>query len=1095
MKPFLILFWIVISSFQAFSQKDAPINSGELIKSADQLYDSGEYKKSLSLYDQVDRSDTNYVRSLYGRALSYQADSQFQKAIRVCEEALQLKSHREYEPDIYITYANDLKSDGQKEKSMSIFNEAIGKFPSYSLLYVNKGFALFEQERYAEAESVFKETLLINPYQFSAHFFLGLCAIHEGKIVPAFLSFVGYLLINPEGKYSKRCINILSAISKATDEIMAYKSKRTEEGDENYALTEEILLSKIALEKEYKIKVSLDDEIFRQIQVVFEKLEYKEEDPDFWMQFYIPFYKKLFLDEQFEPFIFWTFENAQVKEIQEYNKKNKKTIDLFTTNTANYFNEIRATRLLPYHKRADQRIRYLYSDGELQGLGELAPDRKTYLGAWTFYFPNGNIKSTGQFSELGKQGAWTYYEFSGRLNARENFKNGKLDGEQLDYSEKGILTSDLFYANGQQNGLQTSYFINGNIYTTTMYKTGKLEGECREYYSGGQLGAVSQYSNNVFAGPFTTYFNSGQIKESGSYLNGAIEGPFKEFYENGQLNSEGLYRKGVIDGEWKTYYENGKLKSRSFYVNKKQDGLEENYYEDGPLKTTYRYKNGQLNGEAVSYDKDQKLYARFQFSDNKLYSAVYMDKKGKQISSSEIKNNHLELDIFRPDGTRSTHRSINEKGEIDGKEISYYPSGSVSETTEYLSDVKNGANTAFYPSGKKKSEQTMKDGKEDGKYISYFPSGKIETEGWFENGNETGYWNYYNELGYTDSRNYMLDGMLSGYKTEYYPNGAKSIEKKYYKGLLEEMKQYDSTGKLLISDSFPQFNGKFLLLYPNGNKMQECNYVNGVFEGQLTQYFFDGSVEFIEYFKGGLRDSNYTVYEYPHVKSTEGQYKADKKTGLWKYYDNQGSLEWTESYAYNELNGPSQFFGTDHNIIRELMYRHSERNGTSTSTDPDGSLLCSVRYDDGEVKGYSYLDKEGKILPEISTENGKLSVTSFFPNGNPSRQCQYIDNTLNGMDILYYTNGKFRSQDSIEYGKYNSLSTDYYPNGNPARIYNYLNNQPHGRCLEYNDKGVLIREINYSNGSRHGESKYYSENGSLAETLYYYDGILLGVKK
>jgi hypothetical protein len=35
-----------------------------------------------------------------------------------------------------------------------------------------------------------------------------------GKMVPAFLSFVGYLLINPDGKYGTRCINILNAISR-----------------------------------------------------------------------------------------------------------------------------------------------------------------------------------------------------------------------------------------------------------------------------------------------------------------------------------------------------------------------------------------------------------------------------------------------------------------------------------------------------------------------------------------------------------------------------------------------------------------------------------------------------------------------------------------------------------------------------------------------------------------------------------------------------------------------------------------------------------------------------------------------------------------
>jgi antitoxin component YwqK of YwqJK toxin-antitoxin module/Tfp pilus assembly protein PilF len=1095
MRPFFVFFFILFSSFQAFSQKNPPIRSRELLKKAEQLYDSGDYKKSMSIYDQIDWNDSNYTKSLYGRVLDYQADSQFNMAIELCEEALKLRDQRETEPDIYNTYGNLFTNTKQNEKAISVFNEAIRKYPSFSLLYFNKGVSLFEQERYADAESVFKEALLINPYIYSAHFYLGLCAINEGKIVPAFLSFTGYLLVNPEGKYNKRCINILAAIAGGKDEILEYKAKRREEGDENYTLVEDILLSKIALEKEYKIKVSLDDPIFRQIQVVLEKLEYKEEDSDFWMQYYVPYFKKLFNEEQFEPFIFWSFGNVQIKEIQDFNRKNKKIIDHFVAQSAGYFNEIRATRMLAYNKRAEQRIRYLYSDGELQGKGELMGDGKNFQGSWTFYYPTGNIKTSGQYNESGKEGIWTYYGFSGNLKAREIYRNGKLEGKQQYFSEQGLLTNDEQYLNGQETGLESAYWINGQLFSTTHYKSGKKEGEYKEYSSGGQLIAVSQFVNNVLSGSFVTYYNSGQSKESGNYLNGLLDGPYKNFHENGQLSSEGVFKNGMNEGEWKTYYDNGKIKSRVLYVNTKPEGIQEEYYEDGELKTTYNYKKGLLNGESVSYDKDKKPYARFQFSNDKLESAVYFDKEGKQISSSERKNNGLVLEIFLPDGTKITQRPLNENGQISGQETSYYSSGQISQVIQYLNGEKNGSSTEYFLNGRKKSEQTIKNGKEDGRFTSFFPNGRIESEGWMEDGKSSGTWNYYNERGRLISTQYMVDGILHGYKTAYYPNGQKSIEKKFYKGWLEEMKQFDSTGKLLVCDSFPQFTGKFLLLYPDGHKMQECNYVKGVFEGPLTQYFFDGSMEFIQYYKGGLLDSSYTAYDYNQNKIAEGRYKADKKTGLWKFYNEDGRLESTETYANDELYGPSQFYGYDNKIRGEIMYRHDERNGISTNSDPDGSLLYNVLYDEGNLKSYSYLNKDGKPAPEIKAEHGKLTILSFFQNGKPSRQCQFIENKMHGSDILYYTNGKLRSQDSFEYGIFEGASKQYYSNGNLSKIYTYENGILQGPCLVYNDKGVLTREINYDNGNRHGESKYYTENGTLLETRYYYDGILLSVKK
>ena len=61
MKPFFCCFFILLISKPAISQNDGPINSGELINQADQLYDSGQYKKAIALYDQIDRNDTNDV--------------------------------------------------------------------------------------------------------------------------------------------------------------------------------------------------------------------------------------------------------------------------------------------------------------------------------------------------------------------------------------------------------------------------------------------------------------------------------------------------------------------------------------------------------------------------------------------------------------------------------------------------------------------------------------------------------------------------------------------------------------------------------------------------------------------------------------------------------------------------------------------------------------------------------------------------------------------------------------------------------------------------------------------------------------------------
>src|ERR1700750_1995812 len=105
MKPFLIVLCLAFFSFHAFSQKDPPILSAELAQTADDLLDSGDYKKALANFDQIDRNDSNYTRSLYGRALCYQADSQYNKAIEYCQEAL-TQDKANLRPMFYNAYAN-----------------------------------------------------------------------------------------------------------------------------------------------------------------------------------------------------------------------------------------------------------------------------------------------------------------------------------------------------------------------------------------------------------------------------------------------------------------------------------------------------------------------------------------------------------------------------------------------------------------------------------------------------------------------------------------------------------------------------------------------------------------------------------------------------------------------------------------------------------------------------------------------------------------------------------------------------------------------------------------------------------------------------
>ncbi|HVU84348.1 MAG TPA: tetratricopeptide repeat protein, partial [Puia sp.] len=164
------------------AQQTALIDSRELISQGARLHDSGEYKKAIEIYNRVDRNDTNYVWSLYEKAMSCEADSQFEQGLAYCREALELRDQREQEPNLYVVYGDLLSDLKRYQEALDMYDEGLKKYPSSSLLFFNKGVVLIDQERYAEAEQIFKQTLLINPYMYSSHFFLAIAALKQGKI-------------------------------------------------------------------------------------------------------------------------------------------------------------------------------------------------------------------------------------------------------------------------------------------------------------------------------------------------------------------------------------------------------------------------------------------------------------------------------------------------------------------------------------------------------------------------------------------------------------------------------------------------------------------------------------------------------------------------------------------------------------------------------------------------------------------------------------------------------------------------------------------------------------------------------------------------
>lgn len=1079
----------------ANAQENNPlINSGELIDKAVALHDEGKYKEAIDIYKKITRGDTNYYRAVYEMAYSQMLDSQFTAAKKSCETGLSVPNERW--PELFTLYANLLDDLGDSERALRIYDSAISLYPAYTELYLNKGTTFMKLEKYAEAEEVFKHCLMINPYQASAHYKLGVCAMQQGRVIHAALSHINYLLILPAGRYQSNCITSLSTISKAGDDIKELIQRRTGDISDNFGTIEKILLSKIALDKQYKPLLKLDDPISRQVQVIFEKLEYDEKDTDFWMQFYVPLFKKFFEEKKFEPFINRLFAVIKIEAIQDYIKKNKKEIQEVVDETVAYYNQLRATRELNYHARKDIKLLYQYDNNRLFGKGTTTNNGEILTGDWEFYFSSGNIRSKGKYNDKGdRTGTWQYYHFNGVLKGRQTYNDGKLHGDEIFYFDNGLASSSATYVNDEAEGESRSYYGIGIPHIVAHYKSGKLNGDRKSFFSNGNLQSIEYYKDDSLHGPFTTFHKNGPVESKGNYNNGKLDGIYKAYFINGKLFMEGTYSNGKLQGPWKEYHKNGKIKLQETFAEGLVEGEYAEYYDNGQLFYKSIYKKGNLSGEVEYFDRDGKRFFIYTFDNDVTKLARYFDKAGNEVGRSERKAKKLDLSTYYTDGLRRSQAVYNDKGELIGTETYFYHCGKPSSESMYENGVQQGTTTHYYVNGQKQVETSYSQGEKHGYEKFWYSHGQTEQEGWYQEGSLQGTWLSYDELGNLSYTTEYLNNDVNGYKVEYFPNSKKNNEFKYKYGWPEEFVQFDTTGKEINRCILKNGSGKFKVVFFNGKTYGEGTYADGELDGPYRFYYFDGKLNTLQFYKKGEPDSIYRNYFYDGKLSAEGLYKWGKKEGTWKTYFPSGKLKYTENYLNGELTGKKVYYFENGKTDSEIEMEHDERAGWTKKFDEEGNLLYQVRFNLDLPVAYTYLDKSGKLLPEIPLHGGSGKVKSFFANGNPSSEFEYIEGKLNGPNINYYSNGRLRAKGNEDYSLSEGNYKYYYPNGQLQYDYNFLHDKLHGFYKEYNEKGIVTEEGYYHNGEPHNIIRIYDDSGKPRETSYYYYGKLLDIKK
>ena len=186
--------------------------------------------------------------------------------------------------------------------------------------------------------------------------------------------------------------------------------------------------------------------------------------------------------------------------------------------------------------------------------------------SWKFYFPNGNVRSEGEFRANLRVGEWKFFYPDGKLEQTGSYRNGLTDGLWTWYYEDGSILREENYYRGKEDGPSVEYDREGNIIAQGEYIEGNREGEW--------------------------VFNVGDQVEKGSFTYGLKDGLWIHYYPNGKKSFEGRFVQGRENGKHRLYFENGKLK-------------EDQYWEMGTKERTWRKFDSEGNILLTStYDND-----------------------------------------------------------------------------------------------------------------------------------------------------------------------------------------------------------------------------------------------------------------------------------------------------------------------------------------------------------------------------------------------------------------------------------------------------------------------------------------------------------
>ena len=187
---------------------------------------------------------------------------------------------------------------------------------------------------------------------------------------------------------------------------------------------------------------------------------------------------------------------------------------------------------------------------------------RAYSGYYTRCYPGTEIKEAeGRLRNGLMDDLWTFYFPNGNLKSEIEFVDGVKIKTLLSFYENGEKESEF----DEDSQVYTTWYANGKLKSFIQYLNGMKEGLSKEWYDDGQLKSEYEYFRHHEHGICKEYYRRGQVALVSVYRDGKKSGFWQAFYPDGKLKFEGRYSEDKKTGKWLETDSSGKMAAYHYF--------------------------------------------------------------------------------------------------------------------------------------------------------------------------------------------------------------------------------------------------------------------------------------------------------------------------------------------------------------------------------------------------------------------------------------------------------------------------------------------------------------------------------------------------